>query len=303
MSGQYLSMGAYAALALFVIGTVVRTAYIARMPAHLRWELAPVPGEKGKDQYGGSYLEELDWWTKKREKSLLAEVLFMAREIFLLHGVWRNNRLLWPFSYAFHLGIYLVAVMACLLAAGNIAAFIHPLGALEDVLLAAAQFLGSAGYGAGSLGAVGLFILRLGNGNFRRFSSRATYGNLLVVAMMLLSGLYAWLRGDGAVEDLYYFIGSLMSGGMSGSLGVPIALHLGLSLLFLAVLPYTQMIHFIAKYFTYHRVLWDDRPTGEAEDRRMAKRLGGPISWSAGHVNGGGAKTWTDTVKGDTQNG
>ena len=57
-------------LAVFVVAFVLRTIRLAKLPVHLRWELAPVPHEKGKSHYGGSYLEEFEWWTKPREKDM-----------------------------------------------------------------------------------------------------------------------------------------------------------------------------------------------------------------------------------------
>ena len=52
------------------------------------------------------------------------------------------------------------------------------------------------------------------------------------------------------------------------------------------------MIHFAAKYFTYHRVRWDDTP--RIEGTRMARRLQAAldygVDWSAGHVQTG--STW-----------
>ena len=56
----------------------VRTVKMASLPVHLRWELSPVPHEKGRGAYGGSYLETVDWWTKPREKDLVSEVVYMA---------------------------------------------------------------------------------------------------------------------------------------------------------------------------------------------------------------------------------
>ena len=38
------------------------------LPVHVRWEIYPVQHETAaKVAYGGSYLEEIDWWEKKRE--------------------------------------------------------------------------------------------------------------------------------------------------------------------------------------------------------------------------------------------
>ena len=39
------------------------------LPVHVRWEIYPVQHETtAKVAYGGSYMEELNWWEKKHEK-------------------------------------------------------------------------------------------------------------------------------------------------------------------------------------------------------------------------------------------
>jgi nitrate reductase gamma subunit len=70
---------AYGALAVFLIACVARMLKWSRMPMHLRWELYPVAHEGGgRAAYGGSYLEETDWWTKPREVSMLGELKVMV---------------------------------------------------------------------------------------------------------------------------------------------------------------------------------------------------------------------------------
>ena len=80
MSGATLVLVSYVLLAVFFIAFVYRSVKIARMPVHLRWELAPVPHEKGKGHYGGSYLEEPEWWSKPREKDHIAEITYMVKD-------------------------------------------------------------------------------------------------------------------------------------------------------------------------------------------------------------------------------
>ncbi|MEJ2187319.1 MAG: nitrate reductase gamma subunit, partial [Gemmatimonadota bacterium] len=108
MSGPVLLAITYGLLAVFVIAFIARTVGIARLPVHLRWELAPVPKEKGRGRYGGSYLEEYEWWKKPREESLLNELVYMGREILGLKALWEQNRGLWWFSFPFHWGLYLL---------------------------------------------------------------------------------------------------------------------------------------------------------------------------------------------------
>ncbi len=68
----------YASFLVFVIGSVLAVVRYATMPMHLRWELYPVAHEKGRD-YGGSYLEDIDWWTKPRNRSLIGELRYMGQ--------------------------------------------------------------------------------------------------------------------------------------------------------------------------------------------------------------------------------
>ena len=95
----------YASLVIFFLTVIVRFLRIARMPIHLRWELYPVAHEKGRSQYGGSYLEDLDWWKKTRESSMLGELKVMIPEIIFLHGVWEHNKKHWFRTFPFHFGL------------------------------------------------------------------------------------------------------------------------------------------------------------------------------------------------------
>ncbi|HPI32184.1 MAG TPA: hypothetical protein PLR32_02635, partial [candidate division Zixibacteria bacterium] len=45
----------------------------------------------------------------------------------------------------------------------------------------------------------------------------------------------------------------------------------------------THMTHFVGKYFTYHKVRWEDHPNirGSRIEAAVAKALGYPLTWSA----------------------
>ena len=71
---------AYLGIIFFLIAVVARFFFWSKMPMHLRWELYPVAHEGGgRAAYGGSYLEESDWWKKKREVSLFGELKVMSQ--------------------------------------------------------------------------------------------------------------------------------------------------------------------------------------------------------------------------------
>jgi nitrate reductase gamma subunit len=101
---------AYIGIVFFLIAVAARFVFWSKMPMHLRWELYPVAHEGGgRAAYGGSYLEESDWWKKKREVSLLGELKVMVPEILFLVALREHNRKLWTWSFPFHFGLYLVA--------------------------------------------------------------------------------------------------------------------------------------------------------------------------------------------------
>src|SRR5664279_4994784 len=122
------------ALVIFFAGNVTRVVRILRMPAHLRWELYPIPkGPRERQRYGGSYFEESDWWTKPEVSTHRSEVAFVLKEVFLLRAVWENFRALWLWSWLLHWGVYLY-LLTTLLAT---VALVLPSDASAGVLRAA----------------------------------------------------------------------------------------------------------------------------------------------------------------------
>jgi nitrate reductase gamma subunit len=57
-----------------IIAYTIKVVKVAHMPKPLRWELYPVPHELAH-KYGGSYYEELEWWTKPRRMSRARDIL------------------------------------------------------------------------------------------------------------------------------------------------------------------------------------------------------------------------------------
>jgi nitrate reductase gamma subunit len=269
--------------AAFVLGCAWRAYRYASAPEHLRWDLYPVAHEP--NSYGGSYLEEKDWWTRPRKTSLLGEVVFMAEEIFLLRGVWKNSRRLWWGSMPFHWGLYLMVVTTFGLAAAA-------LGFSSPLLL---QFLAVMGAIGGALLAVGslvLLYLRSRDPKLRPYTVPVDLMNLgLLVALGVLSFLVA-VAGMGPVAAAVGALLRLQPPQVSPLL----ATQMVIAALFLFYLPATRMIHFFSKYFSYHEVRWDDRPreTGSALDRRLRKALDFGVDWSAAHVGTG--KTWAEVA-------
>lgn len=292
MSGPILVV-MYGLLAVFVVGFVLRSVRLARLPVHLRWELAPIPHEKGKGHYGGSYLEELDWWTKPREKSLVAEVRYMLLEIVFLKAVWEHNRRLWWFSFPFHFGMYLLIVGAVLLK-------IAVLGSLTSIAVATAPVLerlitvvATLGYGLGTIGALGLVGKRLFERDLRDFTPPATLFNLALLLAVFVTGL-GTLATAAYPTAMAAALGALATADPTAAVPGMAVAHVAVTLLFLAYLPFTPMMHFVAKYFTYHEVRWNDEPMTPRMEREVEQLLAQPVSWAGPHVRADGKKNWVD---------
>ena len=300
MSGIVWHFFAFGAIGISLIVMTYRTLAIIRLPLHLRWELAPIPHEKGKGRYGGSYLEEYEWWNKPQPRSRIAPIIYMVKEIFLLRSIWKHNRPLWPLTFAFHIGIYLTLGML-LLSVVNAVFIIAdvPLSVL-NVSLRIASVLAVVGYLLGGLGAIGLMLKRALDCNLRPFNTVSKYFNLLFLGAVFISGGYTWLHSGDFASEMSFFIKRLITFDAGVTVTFPLSLHIVISLLFILYLPWTNMIHFIAKYFTYHEIRWDDKP----QDEKMGKELRGlraqPVSWSATHVRADGKKNWVDITTEET---
>ena len=300
MSGIIWHIIVFGAIAFFLAVAVYRTLAIIRLPVHLRWELAPIPHEKGKAGYGGSYLEEFEWWRQRRQKSRLAPYRYITVEILLLRGVWKHNPGLWPMSFAFHAGIYLVFFMVifALISAILIIAAV-PLPVL-NVFLGITSASGIIGYVLGSLGALGLLLKRALDPGLRGFNSVSKYFNLVFLGAVFSSGAYAWLN-SGFATEVSLFIKGLVTLDGAVTLGFPLTLHMILVLAFLIYLPLTDMVHFIAKYFAYHAVKWNDQPKDAKMEKELRRLLSQPVGWSAAHVKADGSQNWAELTAKKTE--
>jgi len=296
MSASTVLLLSYFLLAIFILAFVIRSVKLARLPVHLRWELSPVPHEKGKGEYGGSYLEEVDWWTKPREKDLVSEAIYMFKEIMFLKALFEHNRKLWWFSYPFHFGLYLLTAAAGLMVLGGVAS-VAGMSVGEWALLdRGLPLLAGVGYGLGAIGAVGLFFLRWTDDGMRNSTAPATFINLLVLLAMFVTGLWAVFSVSGFAGHTMGFAGGLLTASLPPQIPGIVSAHFLFAFIFLAYLPFTQMMHFVAKYFTYHEVRWDDEPVtaGSKLDRELKKLLNQPVTWAAPHIRADGKKTWVD---------
>ena len=306
MPGSLLLIVTYSSIAVFVLAVVVRFVKLASLPIHLRWELYPVAHEKGRASYGGSYLEESDWWTKPRQSSLAGELKIMIPEILLLAGVWEHNRKHWFRSFPFHFGLYLAAGLIGLLLLGGIAvaagADVSAEGAILGRLLHHATYvIGYAALLLGLVGAAALLSRRTFDPDYAEYTTKVDYFNLAFFVAAFVVALAAHILGDGQFVALRTYFAELVTFGgypASDQIAPLTSAEIVLASLLVAYIPLTHMSHFFTKWFTYHHVRWADEPNmpgGEIE-RRVNEVLQYPVSWSAPHIRGDGKKTWADVA-------
>jgi nitrate reductase gamma subunit len=296
MPASALLTVSYALLAIFLVAFVLRSIRLARLPVHLRWELAPVPHEKGKGHYGGSYLEEPEWWTKPLEKDHVSEAIYMFKEIVFLKALWEHKRSMWYFSFPFHFGLYLLIGAGGLLAVGTVASLLGAPVPQWGALNTGLTLLAGIGHLLGALGALGLLVVRATERGLRNSTSPLSFLNLLLLLAMFVTGGLAVLGDEGFAGQVLAFSGALFTADSSVQLSSILTAHFLLAFGFLAYLPFTQMMHFVAKYFTYHEVRWDDEPlvAGGKLEKELTKLLNQPVTWAGPHVRADGKKTWVD---------
>jgi len=293
----------YSAAAVFLVAVAIRIHGWARMPMHLRWELYPVAHEGARAAYGGSYLEDSEWWTAPRRASRWSELRAMVPEVLFLVALREHNRQLWMRSFPFHFGLYLVAGCTILMAAaGVLGAWLPglvsgPVGGLLRVLI---PVTGHAGLALGLAGAIGL-LQRRRQRPLRDYSAPMDTVNLVFFVIALGFALLAAWTVDRSLATATQLVGNLATftiAPLSGS-GPAVVLP-SLAAILLAVLaayiPFTHMSHFIGKYFAYHAIRWADRPNlrGGPQEQEINDLLDQPVSWSAPHIRGDGTRSWRD---------
>ena len=298
---SWLQVVSYMAILFFMVFVAARIIRIARMPVHLRWDLYPIPHERGKSRYGGSYFEEVDWWAKPKAFSLPGEIKEMAKEIIFIQSVFHHNRVLWIFSFPFHIGMYCLIGMASFallgaiinLAGGTVSVSAGGLGLLVHVLTI---ILGTIGWSLSAYGAIGLFLMRLGKHDLKQATVFSDFVNLLFLLAVFVTGIIAWFLVDPIYETMRGFLQSLISFSALPPLPQAIAVNLWITAALLFYFPFTHMTHMFGKYFTYHKVRWEDEPNtrGGHIEKTVSQYFGYRLNWSAPHIKAG--STWAEAA-------
>lgn len=297
---------AYLAIAVFLIAVIAKFVSYLKNPIHVRWELYPVAHEGGgRAEYGGSYLEDVDWWEKPREVSKLGELKVMIPEILFLKAVWEHNRSLWYVTYPFHLGLYILCAFIGLLFVGSISEIFGVAVGTESscvcgsALFALTNLLGPVGFILAIAGAAGLFFSRMTNADLRKYSSFGHYFNLLFFILAMGVALATWLFADPTFVMARSFIKGLITFSMPAVSNSLFVAQVVISVLLVAYIPLTHMSHFFMKYFMYHDIRWGDAPNVNSPETaaKIGIVLNYPITWAAEHIRGDGSRnTWAEVA-------
>ena len=297
----------YVCLIVFAAAVAWRVVRQLKLPVHVRWEVYPVQHETAaKAAYGGSYLEEPDWWKSSHETSRTNEFKYMAPEILLLRGLWKENKKLWWVSFPFHLGLYLVlATFALFLISAGLTVWgpsIFAEGSVLKTALGGLAFIcGWIGLAAGFFGSLGLLFTRLVDREMKLYATPADYINLVLFLAFFVCGLLTAALADPSFDAASSYVTGLLTAGSFASGYQPGQTLYGvltilLGSLLAAYIPLTHMSHMFMKYFLYHQVKWDDRPSRRGNDIEAAvlTNLNYRPTWQAKHIEADGRKSWKD---------
>jgi len=302
----------YLCVAVCGVGVIRKIYQYVNTPVHLRWELYPVAHEAGeKVCYGGSYFEDVDWWKCPRKPSLIGELKGMIPEMLFVKALYEHNRPLWCRSFPFHFGLYLLIGFAGLIITG---AFLNLIGlpvawaspsSLGRPVYILTILVGIPGMLLTLIGSAALFHRRMIDLDIKDFTYFSHYFNLGFIFATVFFVFLAWLLSDRGFSGLRNFVAGLVPFVPLQPPGFLISVEALFTSLLVAYIPFTNLSHPIAKYFTYHKVRWDDEPNlpGSAMEKRIGEYLNYPVTWSAPHLQGEGARTWakiaTEEIKKD----
>ena len=286
-----LSVIAYLSILLFVGISAYKAYQFAKMPLHGRMELYPLPKEKGFE-HGGSFYEEVSWWSKPHEVSHVREIKEMLKEILFIKKLFENQRPFWWLSYALHLGIYLIWTWTILLVVGAISEF-NGITVAANSLSIWGLFIfylsvatGIAGLVLSALGSGLLLLRRMFDNTLKKYTTPQEYFNLLLIFVALITGIFYW-SSDLSFHTAREVTANLITFTPFAASSL-LTIHVILVGIMLTYIPISKMSHYVGKYFTFHTVLWDNSPNlkGSAVEQKIknASSFRPSATWSAPHM-------------------
>ncbi|MBQ4568331.1 MAG: nitrate reductase [Desulfovibrio sp.] len=301
MTTLFYLLGYLAVVGFIVLAVLRLRAYRKASPLHVRWELYPVPHEGPKANYGGSFMEDKEWWNKPRHISHWGDIKAILTEVLFLHATFEHNLKLWFRTYPFHFGMYMLMGGTIIVFLSVILQFlgVDPQGGFMTFVgnvISAVVLVGSFGIVGGG---IGLILRRRADEGLKRYTTLEHYVNLGSFVLFGLLALCAWAFNPSYFDLSCAFIANLLTFNFEPLPSCFFTLNLLVGFLVLILIPVTNMTHLILKYYMYHDIRWGDEPTNysEANKQAIGKMLKFKTTWSADHIAGpNGAKTWVDVA-------
>lgn len=285
-----LTVFIYVSIIAFIGLSLYKGYKFESMPLHGRLALYPVPHEPGeRAHYGGSYYEELRWYSKPRKISHIGELLHMVPEMLFIKILFVNQRGQWWLAYAMHLGIYLLGLWILLLLVGAITELANlPVTAASvgwgGFVYYSTLVVGVGGIVLLALGSISLVIKRLASNVLGKYTNPRDYFNLLFLIAVVASGIIVW--------DVGFYLGREVVRALLTfqpiEADVALTIHLILLGIVLIYIPSSKMGHYVGKFVSYHKILWGDEPNlkGSKLEKEVQKALSykPKDSWSAPHI-------------------
>jgi nitrate reductase gamma subunit len=287
-----LSLIAYLSIFLFLGISGYKAYQFAKLPLHGRMELYPVPKEKGHE-YGGSYYEEVEWWNKERQVSHRTELIEMLKEMLFIKKLFDHQKPLWWLSYALHLGIYFLIAWTILLVIGSLTLLgggevSISAGVWGSLIFYLTAFTGLLGLILATFGSGMLLLRRLFDDTLRKYTTPQEYFNLILLYSAVVTGIFVWI-GDLGFYSAREITANLITFIPFQASGLFI-IHLVILFIMFTYIPLSKMSHYVGKYFTFHKVLWENDPNlrgSEVEKKvEQATAYRPTNSWSAPHITG-----------------
>ena len=283
-----LTLICWVALIAFIGLSVKKFMEYGKLPQHGRQDLYPIPLEcDEKMHYGGSYMEEDKWYEKERHHNLKGEIIDMLVEMLFIKKLFVNQNNFWWLAYSLHLGMYVAIAWSVLMLFG---AFLP-----EGFLYTAAVLLGTVcGIAAGVLmtvGCIGLLCKRLFVKEFKNYTTPQEYFNLIALMAVSVSGLLVWL-GDMKFEFGRNIARAMFTFSPIADVTPMLTVFIVLLAFISVYIPLTKLSHYVGKYYTFHKVIWDNEPNlpGSKVEANILASQAKPkdpnaLKWGAPHWN------------------
>lgn len=282
---MFLTFFCWVSLLAFFGLSIKKAMYYAKLPMHGRQDLYPIPLETDERmRYGGSYMEDDKWYEKTRKHNIKGELIDMFAEMIFIKKLFIYQNSLWWISYALHLGIYAALVWTFFLFVG---AFLNPAGLFATIVYLLTTIAGVVAGVLMTIGALGLLIKRIVNKEFKSYTTPQEYFNLVFLLAVSATGLVLW-AGDMNFEYGRNIARAMMTFKPIADMTPTLAIHILLLGAVMIYIPASKMSHYVGKYFTFHKVIWDNEPNlpGSKIEAKIIEAAKGPKpskTWSAPH--------------------